>query len=239
MPYDKHEKMRLIPDGEVPCVWMVAGVVSYKLCDRNRDCESCPFDKAMRGQRDLASDSADVVQGLTLPDNLFYHQGHTWVEIEPPRVATVGLDDFAQKLVGNIDKVELPEVGTTLKQGERAWSICAGRCVDMLSPIDGEVVAVNDKLIESPAAVNENPYGIGWVAKVRPANITSNLKNLLSGDLVKRWMEKEVEELFALANRPLGVVLNDGGSPIGSGIAKSLDEEHWDEIAKEFFLTKD
>ena len=240
MPDEKHDKFHLVPEGEIPCVWMIAGVVSYKLCDRNRDCENCPFDRVMRGAYDESTrGSVELIKGLVVPERIFFHQGHTWARVESPETVSVGLDDFAQKLVGKIEGIEPPKLNSTLAQGKRAWSIYAGEYIDMLSPIDGKVIELNERLFESAGLLNEDPYGEGWIARVRSSSIASNLKNLLSGDLARRWLEKEVESLFALANRALGVVLSDGGVPVGDGIAKRIDRDRWSEIAREFFLTKD
>jgi len=182
---------------------------------------------------------ADRTLGLLIPENLYYHQGHTWAKVESPELVSVGLDDFAQKLVGNIDKVELPEVGTTLKQGERAWTLGVGsKRIDMLSPINGKVVAVNEALMQSTDAVKSDPYTKGWLVKVKPERKSADLKNLLTGKLARKWIEKVLEDLTDRVDYNLGRVLSDGGIPV-DGMAKSIDSENWDALVKEFFLTSD
>ncbi|HPM78805.1 MAG TPA: glycine cleavage system protein H, partial [bacterium] len=147
------------------------------------------------------------------------------------------MDDFARKLVGPISKIELPKVGAALKQGERAWTlVVGGKAVDMLAPIDGEVVAVNDALLKNPGALNKDPYNAGWLVKVQSPKIKANLKNLLRGELAQKWTEQAVEGLVTKANLALGAVAADGGAPV-DGVARQLDAEHWDNIAKEYFLT--
>jgi hypothetical protein len=105
----------------------------------------------------------------------------------------------------------------------------------MLSPVDGKVVAVNENLHDSPDSVNKDPYRHSWLMKVEAPKISANLKNLLAGGLARKWMEGVRENLLTRMDYNLGAVSQDGGAPV-DGIAKSLDRERWDEIAKEFLL---
>jgi len=169
-------------------------------------------------------------------ERIYYHQGHSWAMPGGDNVVTVGIDDFAQKLVGKIDGIEVPEVGSELRQGERGWSLLAGsKSIDMLSPVDGRVVEINEAVLKSPEGIGKDPYGRSWLLKVRSPKVSANLKNLLTGGLVGKWMEGVRESLFSRMNYNLGAVSQDGGVPV-DGIARSLDRERWDEIAREFLL---
>ncbi len=106
-----------------------------------------------------------------VPQGLFYHQGHSWLRPGPGPAGVVGLDDFAQKLVGRVDSLELPPVGTTLAQGAKGWSLVVDSVpIPMLSPVDGEVVEVNRDLEQSPETVNQSPHEAGWIAVIQLAN---------------------------------------------------------------------
>ena len=167
---------------------------------------------------------------------IYFHQGHSWAIPESGNVVRVGIDDFAQKLVGKIDTIKFPHVGSQVTQGEKAWSLLAGsKTIDMLSPVDGKILEINEDLLSSPSNVSKDPYGQSWLMKVQAPRISSNLKNLLSGRLALKWMEEVRENLLARMNYNLGVVSQDGGVPV-DGIARNLDRERWDEIVKEFFL---
>lgn len=180
--------------------------------------------------RALASQFADWFR---VPDGLLFHHGHGWARAEAPGVMTVGLDDFAQQLVGPLAAVELPQPGTALRAGHRAWSLRAGeKRVDMLSPVSGTVLAVNDEVSGRAELANEDPYGRGWLMKVQVPR-DSRLKDLLSGAAARRWMAKVAEELTASLTPGLGALAQDGGLPV-HGIARGMDEEHWDEIARRF-----
>jgi glycine cleavage system H protein len=172
-----------------------------------------------------------------LPEGkIYYHQGHSWAIPESGNVVRVGIDDFAQKLVGRIDAVKFPQVGSQVAQGEKAWSLLVGaKSIDMLSPVDGKILAINESLISSPESIGKDPYGQSWLLKVQVPKISANLKNLLSGKLARKWMEGIKENLLGRMNYNLGAVSQDGGVPV-YGIARSLDRERWDEIVREYFL---
>jgi glycine cleavage system H lipoate-binding protein len=167
-----------------------------------------------------------------IPEHVYFHPGHAWARVEGGEVATLGMDDFARALVGPAT-IRLPGLGARLAQGERAWSLIAGdRAVDMLSPLDGTVVAVNPRALEAAG----DAYGDGWLLKVQAPRIAANAKQLLRGGLAKRWMEEACEGIAAMTSPGLARVYQDGGQPV-DGMARSLDAERWDEIAGRFLLT--
>jgi glycine cleavage system H lipoate-binding protein len=147
----------------------------------------------------------------------------------------VGADDFAHKLVGAA-KVGLPPLGAHVAQGEPAFDIGDGeKDVPMLSPIDGTVVAVNAALREKTDGLDD-PYGRGWLFKVKAPRLAANLRQLLTDGPARRYME-EAESQIALRLAPeLGAVLQDGGAPV-HGIARALAGDEWAGLARQFFLT--
>jgi len=177
------------------------------------------------------------VTRFRVPEGLFYHQGHGWLRPEPGSVAVVGLDDFAQKLVGPVDSVELPAVGARLAQGDKGWSLVSGSAkIPMLSPVAGEVVEVNREVLRSPEILREDPYGKGWLLKVKTPRIAANTRNLLSGKLARAWMENALDNLHPVRHEGLGPVMQDGGLPM-EGLARVLGGEKWQDLAKEHLLT--
>lgn len=192
---------------------------------------------ALAPQRARATRRAEAGAWFEVPDGLQFHPGHTWVRAGNG-LATVGLDDFAQKLVGRLTAVELPQVGTAVVQGEPALRIRADGMepVDLLSPIDGDVVTVNQRLLQHPAGANDDPYGDGWLFKLRPSRLASNARQLLAGPLARKWMEGVGEGLYRRLSPELGALAQDGGVPV-HGIARELAPEAPDRLAREFFLT--
>jgi glycine cleavage system H lipoate-binding protein len=172
-----------------------------------------------------------------VPDHVLFHPGHAWAYAADGDVVTVGLDDFAQKLVGRGAAIRLPAIGSRLAQGERAWTLAAGsKSVDMLAPVDGTVVALNERALASPDLVEQDPYGEGWLLKVRAPRLGANVRQLLSGRLARRWMEEATEGLQGLMSPELGRLCQDGGVPV-DGMARSLDPVRWDDIARRFLLS--
>jgi glycine cleavage system H protein len=168
---------------------------------------------------------------------IYYHQGHSWAIPESDNVVRVGIDDFAQKLVGKIDAIQFPGIGSQVTQGEKGWSLQVGsKSIDMLSPVDGKIVDINKSLMSSPESISRDPYGQSWIMKVEAPKISSNLKNLLSGGLAGKWMDGVRESLLARMNYDLGAVSQDGGVLV-DGIARNIDRDRWDEIVKEFLLS--
>jgi glycine cleavage system H lipoate-binding protein len=177
------------------------------------------------------------VTRFRVPEGLFYHQGHGWLRPEPGAIGVVGMDDFARKLIGNVDAVELPAVGTRLAQGEKGWSLVVdSERIPMLSPVAGEVVEVNREVQQSPGILRQDPYGKGWLLKVRSSKVASNTRNLLSGNLARAWMENALDNLHPLPGESVGPVLQDGGLPV-DGIARVLGGAEWVDLAKTHLLT--
>jgi glycine cleavage system H protein len=167
---------------------------------------------------------------------VYYHQGHSWAIPESGNVVRVGIDDFAQKLVGKIDAIKCPQVGSKVTQGEKTWTLLVNsKSIDMLSPVDGEIIETNENLLSSPDSIGKDPYGQFWLMKVQVPQLSANIKNLLFGWAARKWMEEVSENLRSRIDYNLGPVCQDGGVLV-EGIARNLDRERWDEIAREYFL---
>jgi glycine cleavage system H lipoate-binding protein len=179
----------------------------------------------------------NIVGGFKLPAGLSYHSGHAWAAKESRNVVRIGLDDFAVRLLGKIDGVDLPARGRWLRQGEKGWMLTRGNHrFEMLSPIEGEVVDVNPEVLRDPAVVHQDPYGAGWLVAVNSPAADSNLKNLLRGRLAQRWMEESVATLHTHFSPAAGARLQDGGNAIGD-VLNALPEESWEKVVRELFLT--
>jgi len=177
------------------------------------------------------------VAGFQLPETLHYHRGHTWARVLDPDTVAVGLDDFARRMIGNAGGVQLPSAGTWLKEGEEGFGIRSdGRAADLVAPVEGEVVEVNQDLLRQPSLATDDPYGRGWVLKLRPADLRRSLRNLLSGSLARRWMEDAREGLDLRLMALSGSVLQDGGEPVAD-FARHLSPEEWKGLVGEFLLT--
>jgi glycine cleavage system H lipoate-binding protein len=305
---EKRESMKIVPPGKKKCVWMEAGVVSYKLCDNNFDCSTCSYDHAMLdkvarhkaaavaqpipaapekfnetwvdrmmqlpanrrkcrymitgevGRKicpnayDCGTCSFDQMMherlqteilpvharseagGFELAEDFYYHEGHTWAKPEYGGRVRIGLDDFAQKLIGKLGKIELPNIGQEVKQGDAGFQVRRdGETAKVLSPIDGIVAHVNDQLSGKPHLVNESPYEKGWLFIIEPTRLRKNLKGLYYGEEAHKYINDEREKLFSMANDDLRVAA-DGGTMV-EDISQELKGENWAKFVKAFLKT--
>ncbi len=177
-----------------------------------------------------------------LPGGLFFHRGHTWVNLLFSGQVKVGADDFIQKLLGRIDAITLPPVGAEVKQGEPFAAIRqGGRTVLLAAPVDGEVCAVNGELAKIPGLIKRDPYTRGWLVAVRPKNLTANLSRLAIGEGAVAWLKGELAGLreflhvtLALQRDALvGVTAADGGL-VADGLLEHLDNDIWAAFQSKF-----
>lgn len=195
--------------------------------------------KARAGRAGGAGSPDDVVEWLRVPRGTGFHPGHTWARPEngDGSVLRVGLDAFAARLAGRPEGISAGKVGDALRAGEKGWTLTInGKRIGMLAPVDGEILAFNESALASPAAaVSEDPYGRGWILKVKTGR--GALKNLLRDDLASVWMLREADALTARLGRPIGTTLPDGGLPVDAWAA-IVEPENWDRLLGEFFLTE-
>lgn len=174
---------------------------------------------------------------LGTKESLYFHQGHAWMAPVDATTATVGIDGFAGSLLGPPSAIRLPDIGTELHQGEPAWAFeLDGETVEMLSPVDGRVLDINADTLRNPNVAVADPYGAGWLMKVALPRKAATLTNLLTGPLARAWMDQAVEKLRTSSAGELGVVMTDGGAPVG-GFARLLAPDGWGDLAREFLLT--
>jgi len=126
---------------------------------------------------------------MNFPSNLQYTKDHEWLNVEGS-VGTIGITEYAQGELGDVVFVELPAVGTTLTQGKAFGTIEAVKAVsDLYAPISGQVTEVNKKVQETPEVVNKDPYGDGWMIKVKLANPTE-ATSLIDAEAYKKLIGK-------------------------------------------------
>ena len=124
---------------------------------------------------------------MSIPDDLQYTKSHEWVRIEDG-TATIGITDHAQEELGDVVFVELPEEGATIEAGESFGTVESVKAVsDLYTPVGGEVAEVNSSLEDAPEKINDDPYGEGWIVKLR----TSEEADLLSPEEYEKVVEEE------------------------------------------------
>jgi len=127
---------------------------------------------------------------MEFPQDLKYTKEHEWVKVEGDSV-TVGITDYAQDSLGDVVYVELPQEGGSVTKNEPFGVVESVKAVsDLYSPVSGTVIEVNDAIIDSPEAVNDDPYGDAWMIKVELSS-AEDLDDLLSADDYQSFIEEE------------------------------------------------
>jgi glycine cleavage system H protein len=188
------------------CRHQLTGAAPGRTCPNAFDCRHCAdhpryaaLEPVSDGHGTAAAAGAEARFGFDLPLDRLYHRGHTWVRPEPDGTLVVGLDDFARRLFGTPDSVELPAVGERIELGGSAARVTTrGREVRVLAPVDGTVVAAESD-------------GAGFTLRVDPGG-PADVRHLLAGNEVAAWALRELERVQqALGPRTLGPALADGG----------------------------
>lgn len=175
--------------------------------------------------------------GFEVPKGYCFHPGHMWVLDEGRQNARVGIDKFGSDLLGKIDRVEVIGLNRWVRQGQKVCTVTRnGLSVDLVSPIEGVVISVNQDLMQDPSLLAKDPYKNGWICVVKSPEITTNLNNLLRGPLVGPWMENSSRQLVALTAQAGLTAAADGGVPV-SGVLAHLEPRLQRAMVKEFFLT--
>jgi len=182
-----------------------------------------------------AREKPEVVRelGFDVPRDYAFHPGHTWALDEGNEVARVGLDAFAANLFGAIDRIEVQPLNRWVRQGQKLWTVTSGGVIsEMVSPVEGVVTSVNQKVMKNPGLAANDPYGDGWVCTVKAPELAVNKRNLLQGNWVAPWMKNSITRLAALSP---SVASADGGLPV-KGVLGQLDPEVQRTVIREFLL---
>ena len=118
-----------------------------------------------------------------VPEGLYYTREHEWAKVLEDGTVLMGITDYAQEKLHEVVNVELPEVGAQVRQMEAFASVDSVKATsEIYAPVSGQVVEVNEELYERPELLNQDPYGQGWIARIRPAS--------------REQLEKELKELM-------------------------------------------
>ena len=170
------------------------------------------------------------------PEDFYYHNGHAWVKLEENNRIKVGIDDFTQQVMGDINDIEIPQIGSKLNQGEAAWKLCHGkRKLNQLAPLGGTVVEVNEKLRKDPSLANRSPYEEGWVLKIQPKALSEEMPTLMDSFQFKMQFDRLKAKLMSsFNNETVGKVYGDGGEVV-KGAAAKLDDRLWKMLITQLF----
>lgn len=175
--------------------------------------------------------------GFEIPKGYAFQPGHTWMAPEGEQTVRVGIDSFAGTLLGKVDAVDAGALNRWVRQGQKLLSVSLdGHKVQLLSPVEGVVTAVNPKVLEDPGLMIRDPYGEGWVVKINSPDLDTNMKNLIRGALVRPWMAHTLARFREMTQPLVGAVAQDGGMPV-PGLLLRVDKGLQRALVREFFLT--
>jgi glycine cleavage system H lipoate-binding protein len=233
--------MRRKPDLERICRHSLTNRIARRACAYDYRCAKCDFDQYFEEVWTVSAKGvpAEVqeVKGFAVPMDYYFHAGHTWARIENGGSIRIGLDDFALKLLGEAEALELPLMGNELNPGRPGWGLKRkGNSADVLSPVGGVITAVNPRVRETPALANREPYGDGWLFTVRSGNVKRSVTELMSDTATIDWVSAEVATLESLVEEVAGPLAADGGY-FGEDIYGHLPDLGWDRLKKTFLKT--
>lgn len=237
----------IIPEGENHCVWMDAGLVNYKLCDKNFDCESCPFDRTMRMQHHPFSERAvvqsdidaqhvvahdvsekifvnvinhliDPLKKIRLPEDRLYFSNHTWIQKLADGKCKIGVNTFLGNLLQPVmGAVVITPPSRIEKDSPFAWFIRDDETFTIHSSIPGIAVEVNNALSSKPALVTKDPYGEGWLLTITPQSECNEVSRFYTAEEFRVRMSHDIHKVEALLNSTLNKQRKEIGTTMFDG----------------------
>jgi glycine cleavage system H lipoate-binding protein len=198
-------------------------------------CNTCAFEEcALYNEVRGTVKGMENVRGFRLQSDYYYHPKHLWVAPSSGEEgeARVGIDDFAARLIGKVDRASVPAVGVGVKENSVCFLLHSGqRTVRLVSPANGVIKAVNPKVAADPSILNDDPYSEGWIFSMRLKG--DAVKGLYHETVARKWYESEVERLHRVFSSDLGMTATDGGEA-HKDITSRLSEAQWGMIVNQF-----
>ncbi len=217
------------------CRHMLTGRISYGLCSYAYNCARCPYDQMIEDTSylpNLRKPTVDRASGFGVARDYYYHHGHTWARVEYGGRVRVGIDDFALRLLGPQDEIKMPALGSTVGQNRPSAILKRSRNeAPTMSPIDGEIVAINHNILSQASAANDSPYSDGWLMVVQPKSLRNSLKNLFFDEEGMSWIDDEAGKLAKMLGEDN--LAAAGGEAIGD-IYGAFPELGWNKLVKTF-----
>ena len=235
------DRLRDLPAWKQPCLHHMKGRIEFRACTHDYQCGNCEFDQYFSDQYTVHAVVRPVdvldVKGFKLPHGYYLHRGHTWVKIEEGSTVRIGLDDFALRLLGPLDRVEAPLMGKQVEQDRDDILLSrSSNTARVQSPISGVVTDINPELREKGNLANDDPYTSGWVMRLHSDNLRRDLKNLMIGDQASQYLDGEINRLYEVIEEEAGPLAADGGY-LGDDIFGNLPQTSWQKLTRLFLNT--
>jgi glycine cleavage system H lipoate-binding protein len=235
------DRLRDLPAWKQPCLHHMKGRIEFRACTHDYQCGNCEFDQYFSDQYTVHAVVRPVdvldVKGFKLPHGYYLHRGHTWVKIEEGSTVRIGLDDFALRLLGPLDRVEAPLMGKQVERDRDDIVLSrSSNTARVQSPISGVVTDINPELREKGSLANEDPYTSGWVMRLHSDNLRRDIKNLMIGDQASQYLDGEIDRLYEVIEEEAGPLAADGGY-LGDDIFGNLPQTSWEKLTRLFLNT--
>lgn len=175
---------------------------------------------------------------FSIPGGVLISPGHCWSGLAQDGSVKVGLDDFAKKLIGPIDAVEMPNVGMTVKAGQPLFAVRQKRRrAQFYAPVSGQVVKINPALVDGCTALETTAYHQSWVCVIDGDNLDAEVPALKIGRSAVALFQKDIERFRSVVKPMLknGPAEAPADESLQVGELEHLDDDQWDQVVKEFF----
>lgn len=175
------------------------------------------------------------VSQVQIPSGYFFHPSHTWMAKQGTATARVGLDGFAANLMGQVQHISVVGEQRWVRQGQKLMTVTSDyEAIEMLSPLEGVVAAINPEVIKDPGLALRDPYGKGWVCQIKSSEMETNERNLIQGPLAERWLEGSFQQLKSVLAEADPVLAQDRGQLLPGAFSR-LSAERRKQLVKEVF----
>ncbi len=235
------DKLNKRPPLKRPCLHHMKGRIDFKACNREYRCKDCEFDQYFDDQYTVHAVVRPVdlidIEGIKIPHGFYLHKGHTWVKVEEGSDVRIGLDDFALRMLGPLDRIEAPIFGKTLEQNSTDITLSRGaNRAKILSPISGVVTAINSNVRTDGSLANQDPYADGWILRAHSKNLRKDLFSLMIGSETKDFYKEEIDRLYQVIEDEAGPLAADGGQ-LGTDIYGHIPQVGWNRLVRLFLHT--
>ncbi len=235
------DAMRCKPELDRVCRHSLTGRIAKRSCAYDYLCGKCDFDQYFEDvwatKSNTVPSEIQQVKGFDVPMGYYFHGGHAWARIESGGYIRVGLDDFALKVLGQADALDLPLMGKQLEKGTAGWGLKRKHnLADVLSPINGVIVEVNNTVRQDPGVANREPFGDGWLFMVSTPDVKKTMGDLMVDQASLDWMNAEVDHLEQMIEDVAGPLAADGGH-LSADVYGNLPDLGWHNLTQRFLKT--
>jgi glycine cleavage system H lipoate-binding protein len=207
----------------------------------NYNCQRCDFDQYFEDTLSPKTGHQMVyaknVKGFDIAQGYYYHKGHAWAGIDSGGLIRIGLDDFSFKVLGGPDAFDLPLTGQELNKDKIGWGMRRKENrADILSPVNGIIMEVNNNIKKSPGLSKNDPYGDGWLFAIHNSDIKASVKDLVTDNDSVEWLDKEVTVLEKMIEKITGPLSADGGL-LKADVYENMPSLGWHNLTRTFLKT--